>query len=139
MLNVSQQTCFYKYGDEIFYDMLIFPVFGSALAGMASYLRRDTRTRRLRLLQRVLDLVRKAHAAQNIEALEQLQIEADNLVIANVHQGEREEFDETVRMSFAFALDQLRFAIAGRRTAILDHAGKAGESTAQPPGQAAAA
>ena len=138
-LNDSQQSFFDKYGDDIFYGMLIFPVFGSALAGLASYLRRDTRTRRLRLLQRVLDLVRKAHAAHNLEALEQLQIEADNLVIAIVHQGEREEFDETVRMSFAFALDQLRFAIAGRRTAILDHIDQACESTAKPPGQAAAA
>jgi TRAP transporter TAXI family solute receptor len=142
-LNDSQQSFFDRYGDDIFYGMLIFPVFGSALAGLASYLRRDTRTRRLRLLQRVLDLVRKAHAAQNLEALEQIQVEADNLVIAIVHQGEREEFDETVRMSFAFALDQLRFAIAGRRTAILDHAGAAGDSGAatadKPPGQAAAA
>ncbi|MBO0718300.1 MAG: hypothetical protein J2P55_13315, partial [Rhizobiales bacterium] len=84
--------------------------------------------------------VRKAHVAQNLEALEQLQIEADNLVIAIVHQGEREEFDETVRMSFAFALDQLRFAIAARRTAILDHTGEAAESGgAKAPGQAAAA
>jgi TRAP transporter TAXI family solute receptor len=139
-LNDSQQSFFDKYGDDIFYGMLIFPVFGSALAGLAGYLRRDTRTRRLRLLQRVLDLVRKAHAAQNLEALEQLQIEADNLVIAIVHQGEREEFDETVRMSFAFALDQLRFAIAGRRTAILDHGAEAGDSgAAKSPGQAAAA
>jgi TRAP transporter TAXI family solute receptor len=140
-LNDSQQSFFDRYGDDIFYGMLIFPVFGSALAGLASYLRRDTRTGRLRLLQRVLDLVRKAHAAQNLEALEQLQVEADNLVIAIVHQGEREEFDETVRMSFAFALDQLRFAIAGRRTAILDRAGEAGEgaAAAKPPGQAAAA
>ena len=129
-LNDSQQSFFDKYGDAIFYGMLIFPVFGSALAGMASYLRRDNRTRRLRFLQRVLDLVRKAHAAQNLEALEQLQVEADNLVIAIVHQGEREEFDETVRMSFAFALDQLRFAIAARRTAILDHSGTAPEATA---------
>ena len=129
-LNDSQQSFFDKYGNEIFYGMLIFPVIGSALAGMASYLRRDTRTRRLRLLQRVLDLVRKAHAAPNLEALEQLQVEADNLVIAIVHQGEREEFDETVRMSFAFALDQLRFAIAARRTAILDHSGTAPEATA---------
>jgi TRAP transporter TAXI family solute receptor len=139
-LNDSQQSFFDKYGDDIFYGMLIFPVFGSALAGVASYLRRDTRTRRLRLLQRVLDLVRKAHTAQNLEALEQLQIEADNLVIAIVHQGEREEFDETVRMSFAFALDQLRFTIAARRTAILDHAGEAGEggAAAKPPGQTAA-
>jgi TRAP transporter TAXI family solute receptor len=129
-LNDSQQSFFDKYGDEIFYGMLIFPVFGSALAGMASYLRRDTRMRRLRLLQRVLDLVRKAHGAQNLEALEQLQVEADNLVIAIVHQGEREEFDETVRMSFAFALDQLRFAIAAWRTAILDHSGTEPEATA---------
>jgi len=129
-LNDSQQSFFDKYGNEIFYGMLIFPVFGSALAGMASYLRRDTRTRRLRLLQRVLDLVRKAHGAPNLEALEQLQVEADNLVIAIVHQGEREEFDETVRMSFAFALDQLRFAIAARRTAILDHSETAPKATA---------
>jgi hypothetical protein len=73
----------------------------------------------------VLDMVRKAHDAQTLEALENLQIEADNLVIAIIHQSEHEEFDETVRMSFSFALDQLRFAIAARRTAIMDHAGAA--------------
>jgi TRAP-type uncharacterized transport system substrate-binding protein len=139
-LNDSQQSFFDRYGDDIFYGMLIFPVFGSAIAGLASYLRSDTRTRRLRLLQRVLDLVRKAHAAQSLEALEQLQIEADNLVIAIVHQGEHEEFDETVRMSFAFALDQLRFAIAARRTAILDRAAGASEGGAsKTPDKAAAA
>ena len=65
-LNDSQQSFFERYGDDIFYGMLIFPVFGSALAGLATYLRRDNRTRRLRLLQRVLDLVRKAHAARNL-------------------------------------------------------------------------
>jgi len=122
-LTDTQQTFFDKYGDDIFYGLLVFPIFGSAIAGVASYLRSDTRTRRLRLLQRVLDLVRKTHAAQNLETLEQIQIDADNLVVAIVHQGEHEEFDDTVRMSFAFALDQLRFAIAARRTAILDRAG----------------
>jgi hypothetical protein len=131
-LTDNQKSFFDKYGDDIFYGMLIFPVFGSAIAGVASYLRSDTRTRRLRLLQRVLDMVRKAHAAQSLEAIEHLQIEADNLVIAIIHQSEHEEFDETVRMSFAFALDQLRFAIAARRTAILDHSGAV-------PGEAAPA
>ncbi|HEX3504128.1 MAG TPA: TAXI family TRAP transporter solute-binding subunit [Xanthobacteraceae bacterium] len=122
-LTDTQQTFFDRYGDDIFYGLLIFPIFGSAIAGVASYLRRDTRTRRLRLLQRVLDMVRKAHVAESLETLERLQVEADNLVIAIVHLSEHEEFDESVRMSFAFALDQLRFAIAARRTAILDHAG----------------
>ena len=124
-LSDSQQSFFDKYGDDIFYGMLIFPVFGSAIAGLASYLRSDGRTRRLRLLQRVLDLVRKAHSAQTLEAIDQIQIDADNLVIAIVHQGEHEEFDETVRMSFSFALDQLRFALAARRAAIEHGAGGA--------------
>ena len=134
-LSDSQQSFFDRYGDDIFYGMLIFPVFGSAIAGLAGYLRSDTRTKRLRLLQRVLDLVRKAHTAQTLEAIENLQLEADSLVIAIIHQSEHEEFDETVRMSFSFALDQLRFAIAARRTAILDHGGTA----ATAGGKAAAA
>jgi len=129
-LNDDQKTFFDKYGDDIFYGMLIFPVFGSAIAGVASYLRADSRTRRLRLLQKVLDLVRKVHAAQALEAIEHLQVEADNLVIAIIHLSEHEEFDESVRMSFSFALDQLRFAIAARRTAILDHAAGGPEAPA---------
>jgi len=129
-LNDDQKTFFDKYGDDIFYGMLIFPVFGSAIAGVASYLRADSRTRRLRLLQKVLDLVRKVHAAQALEAIEHLQVEADNLVIAIIHLSEHEEFDESVRMSFSFALDQLRFAIAARRTAILDHAEGGAEAPA---------
>jgi hypothetical protein len=129
-LTDSQQTFFDKYGDDIFYGLLIFPIFGSAIAGVASYLRSDTRTRRLRLLQKVLDMVRKAHSVKNLEALDALQVEADNLVIAIIHQGEHEEFDETVRMSFAFALDQLRFALGARRSAILDQAGAPAGETA---------
>ena len=138
-LSDSQQSFFDKYGDDIFYGMLIFPVFGSAIAGLASYLRSSSRTRRLRLLQRVLDLVRKAHAAPTIEAIDRLQVEADNLVIAIIHQGEHEEFDETVRMSFAFALDQLRFAIAARRAALVGQAGTVNGSAAAAGAKAAAA
>jgi TRAP-type uncharacterized transport system substrate-binding protein len=122
-LSDSQQSFFDKYGDDIFYGLLVFPIFGSGIAAVASYLMRDTRTKRLRLLQRALDFVRKAHAAQSLATLDQLQIDADNLVIAIIHQSEHEEFDETARMSFSFALDQLRFAIAGRRAAIVDQSG----------------
>jgi len=140
-LNDEQKSFFDKYGDDIFYGLLIFPIFGSAIAGLAGLLRADSRTRRLRHLQHVLDLVRKAHAAQTLEAIEQLQIEADNLVIAIIHLSEHEEFDESVRMSFSFALDQLRFAIAARRTAILDHAAPSSGATAatEPTGAKAVA
>lgn len=93
------------------------------------------RTRRLRLLQRPIDLVRKAHVAPTLEALDQLQLDADILVIAIIHQSEHDDYDETVRMSFSLALDQVRFAIASRRAVLLGQGG--GE--AKPSAKAAAA
>jgi TRAP-type uncharacterized transport system substrate-binding protein len=118
-LNDDQKSFFDKYGDDIFYGLLIFPIFGSAIAGVASYFHNNGRTRRLRLLQRLLDMVRKAHAAPSLEALDQLQIDVDNLVVALIHQTEREEYDQSVQMSFSLALDQVRFAIAARRAILL--------------------
>ena len=118
-LTDDQKSFFDRYGDDIFYGLLIFPIFGSAIAGLASYLRSDGRTRRLRLLQRLLDTVRKAHAAQTLDAIDQLQIETDNLVIAIIHQTEHEEFDQAVQMSYSMALEQVRFAFA-RRTVLLE-------------------
>jgi hypothetical protein len=58
-----------------------------------------------------------------LAALDQIQVDVDNLVVAIIHQGEHEEYDQTVQMSFSLALDQLRFAIAARRAMLLDHAG----------------
>lgn len=122
-LGDEQKSFFDKYGDDIFYGLLILPLFGSAIAAVASYFRRSSRTRRLRLLQRVIDLVRKAHAAPSLEALDQIQGDLDNVVIAIIHQGEHEQYDDMVQTSFSLALDQLRFAIAARRAMLLDHAG----------------
>jgi NMT1-like family len=134
-LNDDQKSFFDRYGDYIFYGLLIFPVFGSAIAGVASYFRRSGRTRRLRLLERLIELVRNAHAAPSLEALNQLQVDADNLVVAIIHQSEHDDYDESMQMSFSLALDQVRFAIAARRAALLDHLG----TDAKPGAKAAAA
>jgi TRAP-type uncharacterized transport system substrate-binding protein len=117
-LGDDQKSFFDKYGDDIFYGLLIFPIFGSAIAAVTGYLRHGGRTRRLRLLQRLVDLVRKAHAAPSLEALDQMQADLDNLVVAIIHQSEHEEHDEMAQTSFALALDQVRFAITTRRAAL---------------------
>ena len=130
-LTDDQKTFFDRYGDEIFYGLLIFPIFGSAIAAVASYFRSNGRTRRLRL--RALDLVRKAPNAPSLEVLDQMQTDVDNLVVAIIHQGEHEEYDQTVQMSFSLALDQVRFAIASRRAMLLEQGGadaKSGTSKA---------
>jgi TRAP-type uncharacterized transport system substrate-binding protein len=122
-LNDDEKSFFDRYGDQIFYGLLIFPIFGSAIAAIATYFRGTHRTRRLRLLQRILDLVRKAHAATSLEAIDKFERDVDNLVIAIIHQSEHEEYDQAVQMSFSLALDQVRFALAARRTALLEQGG----------------
>ena len=134
-LTDDQKSFFDRYGDDIFYGLLIFPIFGSAIAGVASYFRNGGRTRRLRLLQRLLDLVLKARAAPSIEALDQIQVDFDHVVVAIIHQSEHEEYDQSVQMSFSLALDQVRFAIAGRRAILLEQSG----ADAKPGAKAAAA
>jgi hypothetical protein len=134
-LTDDQKTFFDRYGDDIFYGLLIFPIIGSAIAGVASYFRNGGRTRRLRMLQRLLDLVQKARAAPSIEALDQIQVDFDHVVVAIIHQSEHEEYDQSVQMSFSLALDQVRFAIAGRRAMLLEQAG----ADAKPGTKAAAA
>jgi len=129
-LTEDQKSFFDRYGDDIFYGLLIFPVFGSAIAAVAGYLRHGHRTRRLRLLQRLIDLVHKANAAPSLEALDQLQLDLDNLVVAIIHQAEHEEYDDTVQTSFTLALDQARFVIAARREMLLNHGAAGGDSKA---------
>jgi hypothetical protein len=127
-LNDDQKSFFDKYGDDIFYGLLIFPIFGSAIAGMAGYFHSSGRTRRLRLLQKLLELVRKANNTPSLETLDQLQVDLDHLVVAIIHQAEHEEYDQSVQMSFSLALDQARFAIASRRALLIGHAGAEGKA-----------
>ncbi len=134
-LNDDQKSFFDRYGDDIFYGLLIFPIFGSAIAGVAGYFRSSGRTQRLRLLQRLLDLTQKANHAPSLEALDKLQVDVDHLVVAIIHQTEQEEYDEAVQASFGLALDQVRFAIASRRAVLLEHGG----AEAKPGAKAAAA
>jgi TRAP-type uncharacterized transport system substrate-binding protein len=134
-LGDDQKTFFDRYGDDIFYGLLIFPIFGSAIAAMAGYFRRGNRIRRLRLLQRLLDLTQKANHAPSLEALDKLQVDVDQLVIAIIHQTEQEEYDAGMQTSFGLALDQVRFAISSRRAVLIGHGG----AEAKPSAQAAAA
>jgi hypothetical protein len=74
-----------------------------------------------------------------LETLDQLQADIDALVIAIIHQGEHEEYDQTVQLSFSLALDQARFAIAARRQTLLDHTDTEAKPDAKPGAKAAAA
>ena len=132
-LGDNQKSFFDKYGDAIFYGLLIFPVFGSALAGFAGYFRADTSTRRIRLLHRLLSLAKKARVAETPEALDELQTESDNFVAEAIHQAERDQLDETAMMSFMMAIDEARLAISSRRAVLLHPIGESPHIVAARP------
>jgi TRAP transporter TAXI family solute receptor len=121
-LSDSQKSFFDKYGDDIFYGMMIIPIFGSAIAGVASYFRADNRTRRIRLLHRMLRLIRRIRSVTSLEELEKIQLEADGMMSETIHEAERGQIDETALPSFALVIDQVQQAITSRRLLLLEHA-----------------
>src|SRR5215470_6799881 len=118
-LNDNQKSFFDKWGDQIFYGLLILPIFGSALAAIAGYFKADTGARRVRLLHRLLQAVKKARNAPTIDALDQIETEVDNILGATLQQAERNQLDEMGMMSFSLAIEQARLAVAERRNTLL--------------------
>ena len=119
ILGDNTKSFFDKYGDAIFYGLLIFPIIGSALAGVLSYFRADKNTQRIRQLHRLLQLIKRARTVQSIEELERLQDEADVILGTAIQQAERGQLDESGIAIFALAIDQARAALSEQRTVLL--------------------
>jgi TRAP-type uncharacterized transport system substrate-binding protein len=120
-LNDNQKSFFDRWGDQIFYGLLIFPIFGSAIAGVMGYLRGESGNRRIRLLHHLLQLIKRARNAETVEALDQIQAEADHILVTMIQQAERNQLDEMGLMLFSTAIEQAHHAIADRRVLLLDH------------------
>ena len=118
-LGDNTKSFFDKYGDQIFYGLLIFPILGSVLAGVLSYFRADKNTQRIRQLHRLLQLIKRARTVQSIEELEGLQDEADIILGTAIQQAERGQLDESGIAIFALAIDQARAALSEQRTVLL--------------------
>ncbi|HEY4773228.1 MAG TPA: TAXI family TRAP transporter solute-binding subunit [Xanthobacteraceae bacterium] len=118
-LGDNQKSFFDRYGDQIFYGLLIFPVIGSALAGFASYFRADKNTQRIRQLHRLLQLVKRARSVQSVEELDQLQDEADHILGLTIQQAERGQLDETGLAVFTLAIEQARLALSEQRSMLV--------------------
>ena len=126
----QQKTFFEKYGDHLFWLFMIVPLFGSGVAGIASYMKAGERTHHLRLLNKVLDVAGRAHRVETMQALDKLQTELDDFVIQTVHRAERSALGDSPHLSFVLAIEQARFAIADRRAILIGAA--AGNSAKGP-------
>jgi hypothetical protein len=116
-LTDTHKSFFDRYGDQIFYGLLILPFFGSALAGAFSFLKSNIKKHRRRLSEHLLNILTRAHEADTPEALDHLQHEVDKIIRATFQLGSQ-EFDEDTYAQFTLLVEQARYAIGDRRVAL---------------------
>jgi TRAP-type uncharacterized transport system substrate-binding protein len=121
----DQKTFFDRYGDMLFYGMMLLSFSGSAIAGVVGFAKVDDRVRRLKALERLLALTKSARHCETIEALDELQSEADKILGEMIREVESDSLDESALMAFSVSLDQAQLAISERRGTLLGHPAKA--------------
>jgi TRAP-type uncharacterized transport system substrate-binding protein len=118
-LGDNQKSFFDKYGDWIFYGLLVGPILGSGALGALGIFRADNNTQRIRQLLRLLQLVKRARAVTSIEELEALQDEADSILGETIQQTERGSLDEMGLATFSLAIEQARAALSEQRSLLV--------------------
>jgi hypothetical protein len=121
----DQKTFFDRYSDLMYWGLMLFSFSGSAIAGIVGFTKVDDRVRRLKALERLLELTKSARQAETIDALDQLQAEADQILGDMIHEVENDALDEAALMAFSVSLDQAQLAISDRRGTLLGHPAKA--------------
>jgi TRAP-type uncharacterized transport system substrate-binding protein len=115
------KSFFDRYNDLLYYGLMIVSFFGSALAGLMSYTKSDDRLQRMKALERLVEVIAAARTAESIQALDELQSEADKIHGDMVREVEDNSLDETALMAYQVSLEQTRAAISDRRATLLSN------------------
>jgi TRAP-type uncharacterized transport system substrate-binding protein len=115
----EQKTFFDRYGDMVYWIVMLLSLVGSAGAALAGYAKAGDRNKKLVLLNQLLDLMKSARQADSVATLDQLEAEADQILATAVVDAEKNDLDQSAMAAYSLALDQLRAAIADRRAALM--------------------
>jgi TRAP-type uncharacterized transport system substrate-binding protein len=122
-LDGELKTFFDRYNDWIYLGLMVVSFLGSGFAGLLSYNKADDRVRRLRSLERLLDIAKGARTAETTQALDELQDEIDTIQAGLIQEVEASTLDDTAIMAYSLSIDRAQTAISDRRNAL----------TGQPP------
>ena len=117
-LDGDLKTFFDRYSDLLYWGLMLFSLCGSGFAGLLSYSKADDRIRRLRTLERLLEIATAARSADSIQALDDFQGEIDTLQADMIRQVEASTLDETAMMAYAMSSERAVLAISERRTTL---------------------
>ena len=116
----EMKTFFDRYNDLLYWGLMVFSFFGSALAGLASYSKSDDRARRLRVLEKLLEVTKAARTAETLQQLDELQAEIDKILSGMIQDVEGNTLDEAALAAFSISLDQAQQALSDRRATLLE-------------------
>lgn len=113
-LDDEELTFMERYGDWIYFGVMVVGFFGSAFAAISTRFRRQSHEQAQRLDQ-LLSLMRTARRCADPEELDRLEEKADDIFAATLAVATHEEIDPNRLAAFSLALEQVRHAIAERR------------------------
>ena len=126
-LDGESQTFFERYSDAFYIGAMLISIVGSAIAALASRLSNNSHVALELLLQKLLGVLKNARAATNLAELDELEREADEILVEGIAQRGPRGMEPQGIGVLSLALDQARLAIRERRRAL--------DGARQPPRQ----
>lgn len=115
----EMKTFFERYNEWMYLALMVVSFLGSGLAALLSYSKSGDRMQRMKALGELVELTKTARTADTAEDLDKLQAKSDELFSEMVRDVERGSVDETTLGAFSVSFQQVRGAIADRRTALM--------------------
>jgi hypothetical protein len=126
----NERTFLDRYGDYMWFALMLLSGVASAGAWFRSYMRRDERIHNTELRTRLLDMIAAARESGSITELDLMQKEADDILRDTLNCFEDGAVAEDTLSAFNIALDQFHHAVSDRKTWLADSVSSRRRSTA---------
>lgn len=115
----EEKTFLDRYSDFIWWGLMGLSAMGSAGAWFAGYLKKDERTNNSTLRERLLDMIAMARRSDSTDELDQMQMEADDILRGTLQCYEHGAIEEGALTAFNIALEQFHNAVADRKALLI--------------------
>jgi TRAP-type uncharacterized transport system substrate-binding protein len=117
-LDGDLKTFFDRYSDLLYWGLMAMSVLGSGFAGLLSYSKADDRVRKLRTLEKLLEIAKSARTADTVKALDDLQAQVDDIQGDMIHEVEAATLDDTAMTAYAMSIERAQLTISDRRAML---------------------
>jgi hypothetical protein len=126
----NERTFLDRYGDFMWFGLMILSGLASGGAGLRSYMRRDERMHNTELRNRLVDMIALARESGSVTELDLMQKEADDILRDTLNCFEDGAVAEDTLSAFNIALDQFHNAVTDRKAWLSDSISSRRRSTA---------